>query len=188
MKSICAVATLLFVFTSINAQEPEPPATQKYFTDTVLINQNGEKMRLYSDLIKGKTVIINSFFATCQGSCLPMSRNLEKGLRPFVSDETGGLNFGRCRSKIKSLKPQTQNYGPETLLIDGRRAFHLSSDRVLRFEEPQSWHRAAPGSRVCCLQRKRGISPLLWSLEAELAPTDAQQLIKSLTVFAAQGS
>jgi hypothetical protein len=28
-------------------------------------------------------------------------------------------------------------------------------------------------------------SPLLWSLEAELAPTDAQKLIKSRTVFAA---
>lgn len=77
MKSIFAIATLLFLFTSIHAQEQEPPA-QKYFTDTVLVNQNGEKMRLYSDLIKGKTVIINSFFATCQGSCLPMNRNLEK--------------------------------------------------------------------------------------------------------------
>lgn len=51
---------------------------QKYFTDVVLMNQNNEKMRLYSDLLKGKVVIINAFFATCQGSCLPMNRNLEK--------------------------------------------------------------------------------------------------------------
>jgi len=51
---------------------------QKYFTDVVLLNQNNEKMRLYSDLLKDKVVIINAFFATCQGSCLPMSRNLEK--------------------------------------------------------------------------------------------------------------
>ena len=51
---------------------------QKYFTDVVLLNQDNEKMRLYSDLLKGKVVIINAFFATCQGSCLPMSRNLEK--------------------------------------------------------------------------------------------------------------
>jgi protein SCO1/2 len=60
------------------AQEPEQTPAQKYFTDTVLINQNGEKMRFYSDLLKGRTVIINSFFATCQGSCLPLNRNLEK--------------------------------------------------------------------------------------------------------------
>jgi protein SCO1/2 len=63
------------------AQEPTKPAessAKKYFSDVVLLNQNGEKMRLYSDLLEGKTVIINSFFATCQGSCLPLSRNLQK--------------------------------------------------------------------------------------------------------------
>jgi protein SCO1/2 len=53
-------------------------AAHRYFTDVELVNQNGEKMRLYSDLLKGRVVIINSFFATCQGSCLPMNRNLEK--------------------------------------------------------------------------------------------------------------
>ena len=53
-------------------------AAKKYFTDVVLVNQNGEKMKFYSDLLEGKVVIINSFFATCKGSCLPMSRNLEK--------------------------------------------------------------------------------------------------------------
>jgi protein SCO1/2 len=64
------------------SQSQEPVNTQtaahRYFTDVELVNQNGEKMRLYSDLLKGKVVIINSFFATCQGVCLPMSRNLEK--------------------------------------------------------------------------------------------------------------
>src|SRR6476619_2423682 len=51
---------------------------QAYFGEIELINQNGEKMRLYSDLLKDKVVVINSFFATCQGSCLPLNRNLEK--------------------------------------------------------------------------------------------------------------
>jgi protein SCO1 len=59
------------------AQEPES-AAKHYFTDVVLVNQNGEKMRFYSDLLQGKVVIINSFFATCTGSCLPLNRNLEK--------------------------------------------------------------------------------------------------------------
>ncbi|MGB9180565.1 MAG: SCO family protein [Pyrinomonadaceae bacterium] len=62
---------------SVDATNKES-AAQKYFTDVVLLNQNNEKMRLYSDLLKGKVVIINAFFATCQGSCLPMNRNLEK--------------------------------------------------------------------------------------------------------------
>src|SRR6186713_2241214 len=72
------VALFGFGVARVNTQEPQPSAAEKYFTDTVLLNQNGEKMRLYNDLLKGRTVIINSFFATCQGSCLPMSRNLAK--------------------------------------------------------------------------------------------------------------
>lgn len=69
---------------SPSAQQPptpaaaEPSGAQKYFTDVELINQDGEKMRLYSDLLKGKVIVVNFFFATCQGSCLPMSRNLQK--------------------------------------------------------------------------------------------------------------
>jgi len=60
-----------------SATGSQSPA-QKYFTDVELINQNGEKIKFYSDLIKNKVVIINSFFATCQASCLPLNRNLEK--------------------------------------------------------------------------------------------------------------
>ena len=72
----------------VHAQQPEPSSAQKYFTDTILIDQNGEKMRFYSDLLKGKTVIIDSFFATCQGSCLPMNRNLEK-VQEALGDRLG---------------------------------------------------------------------------------------------------
>jgi protein SCO1/2 len=66
----------------------EQSPAHKYFTDVVLINQNGEKMRFYSDLLQGKVVIINSFFATCQGSCLPLNRNLEK-VQQALGDHVG---------------------------------------------------------------------------------------------------
>ena len=74
-------------------QQPKPPAqpegaappaageksaAQKWFTDVELVNQDGERMRLYSDVIKNHVVVVNAFFATCQGSCLPMNHNLEK--------------------------------------------------------------------------------------------------------------
>lgn len=66
----------------------EQSPAHKYFTDVVLVNQNGEKMRFYSDLLQGKVVIINSFFGTCQGSCLPMNRNLEK-VQEALGDRMG---------------------------------------------------------------------------------------------------
>lgn len=67
--------------TSTQAQPAKAGAespSRTYFTDVVLVNQHGEKMRFYSDLLRDKIVVINSFFATCPGSCLPMERNLEK--------------------------------------------------------------------------------------------------------------
>ena len=63
-------------------------AAHTYFTDVVLLNQNGEKVRFYSDLLQGKVVIINSFFATCRETCLPMNRNLAK-VQQALGDRVG---------------------------------------------------------------------------------------------------
>lgn len=92
-RLITIVATTLIAFVfgcgALQAQTnaDESPA-HKYFTDVVLSDQNGNKLRFYSDLLKGKVVIINSFFATCTGSCLPMNRNLQK-VQAALGDRVG---------------------------------------------------------------------------------------------------
>ena len=58
-------------------QAPQTPAAQ-YFSDVELLDQDGRKVHFYSDLLKGKTVVINAFFTTCNSVCPPMNRNLEK--------------------------------------------------------------------------------------------------------------
>lgn len=58
-------------------REAASPA-QKYFTDVPLVNQYGKDMKFYSDLLKGKVVIINAFFTSCTGVCPPMNKNLER--------------------------------------------------------------------------------------------------------------
>jgi protein SCO1 len=50
---------------------------RNYFTDVELINQDGQRMRFYSDLLKDKVVIINTFFTSCTSVCPPMSRSLQ---------------------------------------------------------------------------------------------------------------
>jgi|SRR5215213_5366380 len=85
-----AILCLLLLATS-KAQEPATTPDSpghKYFTDVELINQNGKKVRFYSDLLQGKVVIINSFFATCQGSCLPLNQNLAK-VQEALGDRLG---------------------------------------------------------------------------------------------------
>ena len=51
------------------AQSEGKTAAGAYFTDLALIDQNGVERKLYSDLMRGKIVVMQSFFASCQGVC-----------------------------------------------------------------------------------------------------------------------
>ena len=44
-------------------------AAREYFTDTILVDQNGRSHRFYSDLIAGRIVIMNIIFTGCRSSC-----------------------------------------------------------------------------------------------------------------------
>src|SRR5262245_66354193 len=66
---------------SASSEPPAAPATPEqaafnYFGDIEVTNQDGQRMRLFTDLMKGKIVIINAFFTSCTGVCPPMTRNL----------------------------------------------------------------------------------------------------------------
>lgn len=49
------------------------PEARKYFSDVVLVDQDGHEHRFYSDLLAGKTVVINAFFTSCTGVCPVLS-------------------------------------------------------------------------------------------------------------------
>jgi len=46
--------------------------------DATVLDQNGRKLRFYTDLVKGKTVAINFIFTTCTTICPPMTANFAK--------------------------------------------------------------------------------------------------------------
>ena len=58
--------------------EAETTAAAKYFSDVELIDQDGRKVRFYSDVLKGKTVVVNALFTSCTNVCPPISRNFER--------------------------------------------------------------------------------------------------------------
>jgi protein SCO1/2 len=66
----------------------ERSAAEKYFSDVELINQDGQKMKFYSDVLKNKVVVINTFFTTCTSVCPPMNRNFEK-VQEALGDRLG---------------------------------------------------------------------------------------------------
>lgn len=77
MKFSLILLFVVFSATMVSGQDQKSPA-ENYFTDVELINQDGEKVRFYSDVLKNKVVVINTFFTTCTSICPPMNRNFEK--------------------------------------------------------------------------------------------------------------
>jgi len=67
--------------------EAESPA-QHYFGDIPLVDQDGRTLRLYSDLLKGRTVVIDAMFTSCAGACPLMSDNLAK-IQDWLGDRLG---------------------------------------------------------------------------------------------------
>jgi protein SCO1/2 len=110
----CAVLALLLV-ESPRAQNPtagtarggpemhgDPDKAREYFTDVVLVNQDGEPMRFFSDLLQVKTVVINAFFTSCPGVCPILSRKL------VAIQEGLGDHLGKDLHLISiSVDPQT---------------------------------------------------------------------------------
>lgn len=88
------------------AQKPKPPApaslpqandgpsaparsaAEKYFSDVELVNQDGQKLHFYSDVLKNKIIVINTFFTTCTNVCPAMNRSFEK-IQEALGDRLG---------------------------------------------------------------------------------------------------
>jgi protein SCO1/2 len=93
------VLTTLFVLASFspslsmgnqNATPPNP--ARDYFTDTILVDQDARPHRFYSDLIAGRTVVINLIFTGCRSSCpIIMGRLLE--LQDLLGDKANDVSI-----------------------------------------------------------------------------------------------
>src|SRR5260370_20429257 len=53
----------------------DPSASSRYFANLTLVDQDGNAVDLYS-LMKGRTIVIHSFFTTCAASCPIMTRTI----------------------------------------------------------------------------------------------------------------
>jgi protein SCO1/2 len=84
MKRLLVVVLLLFAAGAALAQEKLENGAAHYFANLKLTDQDGRRVDLYEDLMKGKVVAINSFFTSCPGSCPVMSKTFQ-----HVQDKLG---------------------------------------------------------------------------------------------------
>ncbi|HKR67190.1 MAG TPA: SCO family protein [Thermoanaerobaculia bacterium] len=100
---------LLFTFLSFGvlAQQPADPAAH-YFANLRLVDQNGRSVDLYNDVMKGHTVVINSFFATCQASCLVMDANYAHLQKQFKDLRLVSITVDPANDTPAALKAYAQ--------------------------------------------------------------------------------
>jgi protein SCO1/2 len=75
----------------VNPPKPgriEMPLMSMEIPDTLLLDQNGKQVRLYSDLIKDKVVMVHFFFTRCSYVCPMQGRSLMK-LKSRLGDRLG---------------------------------------------------------------------------------------------------
>lgn len=123
---------------------PRPPlpvstGAEKYFGDAVLVDQDRTRLRFYSDLMKGKVVVIDSFFTACAGSCPKMADTLSK-----LQDRLGDRMEKDAR--FLSISVDTENDTPDKL-----------KEYARRFKAKRGWYflTGEPGD-VAAVLRKIG--------------------------------
>jgi len=57
-----------------------------HFPNVPLLTHEGKRVMFYDDLVKGKTVTMNFFFAQCDGVCPLVNANLEKVQKQFGAE------------------------------------------------------------------------------------------------------
>ena len=88
LLSLVSLLSLAPAWSQENKAPAADSAAHKYFSDVKLINQDGQEMRLYSDLMQGKTVVINAMFTSCTGACPVMTGTMEK-IQNHLGDRVG---------------------------------------------------------------------------------------------------
>jgi len=102
---------------------------RKYFTDLEVIDQNGRKLRFYSDVLKGRVVLINFIFTNCPDACpmvthkLMQVRNL---MVPAIKDDVWfiSVSVDPERDTPEAMKEFAQKQG-----VDESRWLFLTGDK-----------------------------------------------------------
>jgi protein SCO1/2 len=115
MKFYIVLLLIMISATTVFGQG-QKSAAETYFSDVELINQDGQKVRFYTDVLKNKVVVINTFFTTCTNICPPMNRNFEK-IQEALGDRLGKDAF------LVSITVDPETDTPTRLKEYGRR-FH----------------------------------------------------------------
>ena len=77
----------------VTEASPKQRAAQIFFSDRPLVTQHGERVRFYTDVLRGKTVLIHFIFTQCTDSC-PTQTARVAAVQSLLSDAASrGIAF-----------------------------------------------------------------------------------------------
>jgi protein SCO1 len=123
-------AALLLVMAAATA---EPGGTMSLSVpDVVLLDQNGDRVHVWSELIRDNVVVMNFVFTSCTTICSPMGANfgeLQKHVRPDVRLISVSIDPGTdTPQRLKKWSSQFRA-GPSWTLLTGE---HEDVERLLK--------------------------------------------------------
>lgn len=90
------------------AQEVKSGGTldaRTYFTDTLLLDQDGRELRFYSDVLQNRVVLLNVIFTRCEDACPLITARLKK-VREAMGEKAGQVHFISLSSDPQHDSPQ----------------------------------------------------------------------------------
>jgi protein SCO1 len=115
---------------------PRSESGRRRVSDLLMLTQDGKKVRFYSDLVKGRVVVINFFYTTCTSTCLSQAEDIYK-LRQILGGRGGKDMFlisvsidpsNDSPKRLKAWGKKFQAVRPGWTLITGNRE---NTDRLL---------------------------------------------------------
>ena len=103
------------------ADSPDTASEEKarnFFTDLEVIDQNGERLRFYTDVIKGKVVLISFIFASCEDACPLVAQKLiqtRQMMVPSIKDDVWfvSITVDAANDKPEDLKAFARKQGAD---------------------------------------------------------------------------
>lgn len=142
-----ALGVCLWIFASValaheghaRAAQPAPPPiasgggtrdAQAWFTDTVLTDQNGRVLRFYSDVLKGKVVMLNVVFTHCNDACPLITRKLREVREAMGPELAAQVTFVSLSSDPLNDSPAVLKAFAEKHGVDGPNWLFLTGDKA----------------------------------------------------------
>ena len=147
-RGAMTTAVLLFATLSLLAVNPASAGAKRgvdYFTNTPLVNQDGETLRFYDDVIKGKVVSINFMFTSCGDSCPLETAKLRK-VQQMLGEHVGkdvhmySITVDPDRDTPAALKAYMQKFkiGPGWQFLTGKKEdIDLIRDKLGMYSEEE---------------------------------------------------